>query len=90
MRCVTNTGHHKAGKLSRWIAEELTLSRQAVMTVIGKHDGTNRASQHRRLKLGLEPKIKDWRIASRKRLPKAATEHFEKGRRLLKEAKGLR
>jgi hypothetical protein len=82
--------HHEAGKSSRWIAEDMNLSRQAVMTVIGKSDGTDRATQQRRLKLGLEPKIKDWRIASRQRLPKVATEHLEKGRKLLKDAKGLR
>jgi hypothetical protein len=82
--------HHKAGKSSRWIAEDMNLSRQAVMTVIGKNDGTDRVSPQRRLKLGLEPKVKDWLIASRKRLPKTATGHLEKGRMLLKEAKGLR
>jgi hypothetical protein len=71
--------HHKAGRSSRWIAEEMTLSRQAIMTVISKHDGTDRATQQRRLKLGLEPKRKDWRVASRERLPKAATGHLEKG-----------
>jgi hypothetical protein len=81
--------HHKAGKSSRWIAEELNLSRRTVTTVTGKLDGTDRTTALRRLKLGLEPKIKDWRVASRERLPKAATKHFEKGRKLLKEAKGL-
>jgi hypothetical protein len=82
--------HHKAGKSLRWIAEELTLSLQTVRTVIGKTNGTDRTTDMRRLKLGLEPKIKDWRVASRDRLPKAATKHFEKGRKLLQEAKGLR
>jgi hypothetical protein len=81
--------YHKAGKPSRWIAESMNLSRGAVMTVVGKYDGTDRTTQQRRLKLGLEPKVKDWRIASRKQLPKAATKDFEKGRKLLKEAKGL-
>jgi hypothetical protein len=81
--------HHKAGKSSRWIAEEMNLSWRTVTTVTGKHDGTDRTTAQRRLKLGLEPKIKDWRITSRKRLPKAATAHLEKGRKLIKEAKGL-
>jgi hypothetical protein len=81
--------HHKAGRSSRWIADEMTLSRQSVMTVIGKHDGTDRVTQQRRLKLWLEPKIKDWRIVSRQRLPRAATAHIEKCRKLLKEAKRL-
>jgi hypothetical protein len=78
--------YHKAGKSSRWIAEEMTLSRRTVTTVVGKFGGTDRTTAQRRLRLGLEPKVKDWRIASRERLPKAATEHFEKGRELLKEA----
>jgi hypothetical protein len=82
--------HHKAGRSSRWIAEELALSRRTVTTVIDKSDGTDRTSAKRRQHLGLEPKRKDWRDAARARLPKAATEHFEKGRKLLQEAKGLR
>ena len=53
--------HHKAGRSSRWIAKEMTLSRQAVMSVTGKFDKTDRSTAQRRLKLGLEPKIKDWR-----------------------------
>jgi hypothetical protein len=40
-------------------------------------------------RLGLEPKRKDWRPASMARLPKQATKHFEQGRKLLKDAKGL-
>jgi uncharacterized coiled-coil protein SlyX len=82
--------HHKTGRSSRWIAGEMSLSRQAVMTVIDKRDGTDRTTQQRRRKLGIEPKIKDWRVASRERMPKALTKHLTKGRALLKEAKGLR
>jgi hypothetical protein len=41
-------------------------------------------------RLGLEPKRKYWRSAAIARLPKHATKHFEKGRGLLKEAKGLK
>jgi hypothetical protein len=81
--------HHKAGKSSRWIAEEMTLSRRTVTTVTEKHDGAGRTGNAHRQRLGLEPKRKDWRPASIKRLPRRATEHFEKGRELLKEAKGL-
>ncbi len=81
--------HHKAGKSSRWIAEEMTLSRRTVTTVIGRFDGTDRTMARHRKRLGLEPKRKDWRPATIKRLPKGATEHFEKGRELIKEAKGL-
>jgi hypothetical protein len=82
--------HHKAGKSARWIAEEMTLSRRTVTTVIDKLDGSDRNTQKRRRQLGLEPKRKDWRPAAMARLPKRATAHFEKGRELLKEAKGLR
>jgi hypothetical protein len=81
--------HHKAGKSARWIAEEMTLSRRTVTTIIGKRDGTDRTSNRHRQRLGLEPKRKDWRPASIKRLPKRATVHFKKGRELLKEAKAL-
>jgi hypothetical protein len=82
--------HHKAGKSARWIAEEMTLSRRTVTTVIDKLDGSDRNTQKRRRQLGLEPKRKDWRPAAMARLPKRATAHLEKGRELLKEAKGLR
>ena len=33
---------NKAGKSARWIAEEMTLSRRTVTTVISKLDGTDR------------------------------------------------
>ena len=82
--------HHKAGKSARWIAEEMTLSRRTVTTIIGKLDGSDRNTQKRRRQLGLEPKRKDWRRAAMARLPKRATAHFEKGHELLKEAKGLK
>jgi hypothetical protein len=82
--------HHKAGKSARWIAEEMTLSRRTVTTVIDKLDGTDRTTNARRLRVGLEPKRKDWRVAEMKRLPERATAHFEKGRELAKEAKGLK
>jgi len=82
--------HHKAGKSTRWIADEMTLSRRTVTTVIDKSAGTDRTTEKHRARLGLEPKRKDWRIAARARLPKQATKHFEKGRELAKEAKGLK
>lgn len=81
--------HHKAGRSSRWIAEEMTLSRRTVTTIIDKVEGAGRTAAKHRARLGLEPKRKDWRPASIKRLPKQATKLFEKGRALLKEAKGL-
>jgi hypothetical protein len=82
--------HHKAGKSARWIAEEMTLSRRTVTTIIDKRDGTDRTMARRRQRLGLESKRKDWRPAAMKRLPKRATAHVEKGRELAKEAKGLK
>jgi chromosome segregation ATPase len=51
--------HHKMGKSPRWIAEEMTLSRRAVTTIIEKHHGTDRTTAGRRTRLGLEPKKKD-------------------------------
>jgi hypothetical protein len=56
--------HHKRGKSSRWIAEELSLSRRTVTTVIGKVDGSDRTTNLHRKRLGLEPKVKDWRPAA--------------------------
>ena len=82
--------HHKAGRSTRWIAEELTLSRRTVTTISGKRDGTDRTTAKHRQRVGLEPKRKDWRPAAMDRLPKRATEHFEKGRELVKQAKGLK
>jgi hypothetical protein len=82
--------HHRAGKSSRWIADEMNLSRGAVRTVIEKANGTDRTTMGRRKKLGLESPRKDWRDAARERLPKQLTKHLEKGRELRKAAKGLR
>jgi hypothetical protein len=82
--------HHKAGHSARWIAEEMSLSRRTVTTVISKRDGSDRTTAKHRQRLGLEPKRKDWRPAAMDRLPKRATKHFEKGRELAKAAKGLK
>jgi hypothetical protein len=82
--------HHKAGKSSRWIAEEMTLSRRTVTTVISNAEGTGRTTAKRRQRLGLEPKRKDWRVTARDHVGKRLTEHLENGRNLQQEAKGLR
>jgi hypothetical protein len=82
--------HHKRGKSSRWIADEMSLSRRTVTTIITKLDGSDRTMNLHRKRLGLEPRIKDWRPAAMGRLPKAATKHLEKGRERIKEAKGLK
>lgn len=81
---------HKAGRSTRWIAEEMTLSRRTVTTIIDKRNGSDPTTTKHREQLGLEPKRKDWRRAAMLRLPKQATAHFEKGRELMKEAKGRR
>jgi len=81
---------HKAGHSSRWIAEELTLSRRTVTTILDKDMGADRTSQRHRKRLGLEPVKKDWRRASMDRLPKAATKLRAAAADLLQEAKGLR
>jgi hypothetical protein len=68
----------------------MTLSRRTVTTVIDKLAGTGRTTARHRLRLGLEPKVKDWRPAMMERLPQRASEHLKKGRELAKEAKGLK
>ena len=78
---------HNTGKSSRWIAEELTLSRRAVTTVIDKDEGTDRTTTQRRLRLGLEPKRKDWRQAAIASLPRQATKLRKDAKKLLKEAR---
>jgi hypothetical protein len=81
---------HKAGRSSRRIAEEMTLSRRTVLTVIDKNEGTDRTTNQRRLRLGLEPKRKDWRQAAIANMPRRATALHEQAKDLLKEAKGLK
>jgi hypothetical protein len=78
---------HKARKSSRWIAEELGLSRRTVTTVITKSEGTDRTTSGHRLRLGLQPKRKDWRQAAIMSLPRHATELRKDAKKLLKEAR---
>lgn len=80
----------KRGLSLRGIADEMSLGLPTVRTIIDKSAGSDRTMAKRRQQLGLEPKPKDWRPATRARLPKRATVHLEKGRELLKEAKDLR
>jgi hypothetical protein len=82
--------HRKDGKSERWIAEEMTLSRRTVTTVINRHSTKDRTTAQHRRKLAIEPSVKDWRVAARDRLPKEATKLFRKSGELLKEAKGLK
>src|SRR5258708_39442542 len=78
---------HKARKSSRWIAEELGLSRRTVTTVITKSEGTDRTTSGHRLRLGLQPKRKDWRQAAIMSLPRHAAELGKDAKKMLKEAK---
>jgi hypothetical protein len=78
---------HKAGKSSRWIADEMGLSRRTVTTVIAKSEGTDRTTSRHRLRLGLQPKRKDWRQAAIMSLPRHATELRKEAKKLLKEAR---
>src|SRR6266478_6141041 len=78
---------HKAGRSSRWIAEEIGLSRRTVTTVIEKSDGTDRTTSKRRVRLGLEPKRNDWRQAAITNLPRQATGLRKEAKKLLKEAR---
>ena len=78
---------HKAGRSSRWIAEETGLSRRTVTTVIENSDGTDRTTSKRRVRLGLEPKRNDWRQAAITNLPRRATGLRKEAKKLLKEAR---
>ena len=78
------------GMSLRGIAEETSLGLPTVRTIVDKRAGTDRTTAKHRQQLGLEPKPKDWRPAALKRLPQRASKHFEQGRELLKEAKGLK
>src|SRR5262245_30286166 len=55
-------------------------ARRTVITVIGKHDGTDCTTATRRKRLGLEPKKRDWRPAAMGGIAKRMTKHFEQGR----------
>jgi hypothetical protein len=77
----------RAGRSSRWIAEEIGLSRRTVTTVIEKSDGTDRTTSKRRVRLGLEPKRNVWRQAAITNLPRRATGLRKEAKKLLKEAR---
>jgi hypothetical protein len=77
----------KRGESLRGIADATNLPLWTVRTIIDKLDGTDRTTALHRRRLGLEPKRKDWRPAAMDRLPKQATQLFEVGAELRKEAK---
>jgi hypothetical protein len=83
--------HHKAGKSERWIAEEMTLSRRTVTTVIGKGAGTDRTTRKHLERI--DPgrfREEPWRTRTRASLPKRITETLARGAEVVKAAKGLR
>jgi hypothetical protein len=83
--------HHKTGKSERWIAEEMTLSRRTVTTAINKKRGSDRTTRKHLERI--DPgrfREEPWRARTRAALPKRITETLERGRELVKAAKGLR
>jgi hypothetical protein len=88
---------HKEGVSLRGIMDETSLTFSTVRTIVGQIDHTDRTTQKRRERLGLEPiKIDRQQRAQWKRqkrtgnaLPKRAQAVAEEGRALALEAKGL-
>jgi hypothetical protein len=81
----------RKGELGRpWCAAAARASATKPATGISSARAVAVRRRSDRQQLGLEPKRKDWRPDAMDRLPKRATEHFEKGRALMKEAKGLK
>jgi hypothetical protein len=85
--------HHKAGKSERWIAEEMTLSRRTVTTVIGKKHGIDRTTLNHLSRIAHDRgRERQWRAKSqsRKALPKRIAAWQETAAELHKEVKGLK
>jgi hypothetical protein len=88
---------HKQGLSLRAITDETSLSFATVRTIVDQSDGTDRTTQLRRERLGLERiPVDKLEVAKRKRqkrtrdaLPKLAQDLVEGGDALIKEAKGL-
>jgi hypothetical protein len=82
---------HKAGKSLRAIQEETNLGFQTVRTIVGQTAGRDRTTiKHlQRIDPG-RLKEEPWRERTRMSLPKRITETLERGRELVKAAKGLR
>jgi Homeodomain-like domain len=82
-----------AGKSLRTIAEELEVGVRTVRTVIDQRDGVDRTTLKHLERIDPDRKEETlWRAHSRvrKALPKRITETLERGRELVKAAKGLR
>jgi helix-turn-helix resolvase-like protein len=94
----TVTKLHKQGKSLGWIVEETNLSLRTVRTIVGRLDGTDRTTQKRRERVGLERIAVDkaalarWKRQRRTgdALPKQVEAVIETGLDLVKQAKGLR
>ena len=78
----------KGGRSERWIAEELTLSRRTVTTVINKKRGTDRTTVKHLQRIDGRLKEERWRERTRTSLPDQITETLERGHELVKAAKG--
>jgi hypothetical protein len=82
---------HRSGRSLRGIAEETNLGFQTVRTILGKDVGTDRTTVKHLQRI--DPgrfKEEPWRERTRRSLPKRITETLERGRELVKAAKGLK
>jgi DNA repair exonuclease SbcCD ATPase subunit len=83
----------KAGKSLRAIMEETSLSFQTVRTIVDQANGVDRTTMKHLERIDPDRKEETlWRAHSRvrKALPKRITETLERGRELVKAAKGLK
>jgi hypothetical protein len=82
----------KAGSSIRVIAEETSLAKSTVETIIAKKNGTDRTTQKHRNRIEVDRQLlTTWKRQKRTgdALPKRAQRVVEEGRDLIKEAKGL-
>jgi hypothetical protein len=83
----------KAGKSLRVIAEETSLGLRTVCTIVDQGNGTDRTTVKHLARIDPDRKLEaSWRARKRVRdsLPKRIGETLERGRALVKEAKGLK
>ena len=84
---------HKAGRSLRGIAEDTSLGLPTVRTIVDKGDGRDRTTVKHLARIDPDRKLEaSWRARKRTRdaLPKRIDAFLEKGRELIKEAKGLK
>ena len=91
-QCIQVLKLHKAGNSLRGIAEETSLSLNTVRTIVSKATGADRATKSRWQRIDPDrQRLATWKRQRRTgdTLPRRAQRTAEKGRALLKEAKGL-